>query len=190
MQRPAAVYASLPMPARKRRFLALPYVGLHSFQQKEATAYSPGLRIGGLFGVRLGDRLSLGGEVTFDRSNVSGPAGSPQTWFFRTSVSPLIHLPAGSLEVALGPKLGIYTFTWRYNVAGASVETRDTGYSTGINAGAFTALSPQTSIGLLLSFDVMWSRPTCILDVGVHLQKCGDTTDVAKVLGLTGGVLF
>jgi hypothetical protein len=166
----------------------LPYVGLHSYQNQEASAYGPGLRIGSLFGGRIGDLVSINGEVTVDRANVHSVLNIQQ-WFFRTSLSPLVHLPAGRVEVELGPKLGIYSVSTNYSDTGATIETASSGYSTGINAGMFASLSAQTSIGGLLSFDLMWSKRTCALSLG-GTATCGSTTDVGKVLGLSGALLF
>ncbi len=186
---PAAVYASAPGARRKRHLLAIPYVGVHSYVQRDA--YGPGLRFGGLLGVRVGDRLSVNGELTYDVSNVSGPITLEQERFFRGSVSPLVHVDARGLELGIGPKVGIYSRRSRYDAGGADLEITGSGYSTGINAGAFVPVSPQVSIGVLLSFEVMWARPDCYATAfGSPVQPCGSTTDVGKLLGLTGGLLF
>ena len=166
----------------------LPYVGLHSYQNQDASYYGPGLRVGSLFGGRLGNLVSINGEVTFDRANIN--AVFPlQQWFFRTSLSPLLHLAAGPVELGLGPKLGIYSVSTSQSDTSLTIKTASSGYSTGINAGVFAALSAQTSIGGLLSFDVMWSTRTCALSLG-GTAPCGSTEDVGKVVGLSGGVLF
>jgi len=149
--------------------------------------------MGGLFGIRLSDRLSLNAEVTLDRSNLNGPIPIRQQWFFRTSLSPLIHLPAGAFATAIGPRVGLYSVSSDYDIGTANVEARDSGFSTGLNAGAFLPLSAQAAIGLLLSFDVMWGRRTCIATGAFQsgaIQQCGPTTDIGKVLGLAAGLLF
>jgi hypothetical protein len=186
--RTAVLGAAPPGARRKSAFLMLPYVGLHSYQNQEASAYGPGLRIGALFGGRIGDLLSINGEVTLDRANINSVIGLQQ-WFFRTSLSPLVHLPAGSLEISLGPKLGIYSVSTNYSDTGLTIETASSGYTTGINAGVFVPVSTRTSIGGLLAFDLMWSTRTCALALGGTAQ-CGSTTDVGKVLGVTGAALF
>ncbi len=149
--------------------------------------------MGGLFGIRASDRLSLNVELTLDRSNLNGPIPIRQQWFFRTSLSPLIHLPAGAFATAVGPRVGLYSGRSDYDVGTANVELKDSGFSTGINAGAFLPLSAQAAIGLLLSFDVMWGRRTCV-PIGTFqssaTQQCGPTTDIGKVLGLAAGLLF
>jgi hypothetical protein len=188
-RQPAAAYASPPAARRKRRLLAIPYVGVHSYVQRDA--YGPGLRFGGLLGVRVGDRLSVNGELTYDVSNVSGPITLEQERFFRGSVSPLVHVDARGLELNIGPKVGLYSRRSRYDAGGADLEVTGSGYTTGLNAGAFVPVSPQVSLGLLLSFEVMWARPDCFADAfGSPVQPCGSTTDVGKLLGLTGGLLF
>jgi hypothetical protein len=166
----------------------LPYLGLHSFQNQQAAAYRPGLRIGSFFGVRVSELLSIDGELTIDRAWIKSEIDLEQ-WFFRASLSPLVHLPAGSAEVALGPKLGIYSVDTNYPDTGTTIESASFGYSTGLNAGVIAPLSPAIAIAGLLSFDLMWSKRTCALSFGGTAQ-CGSTTDVGKVLGLTGGLLF
>jgi hypothetical protein len=166
----------------------IPYLGFHSYRNHEAAAYGPGLRIGSFFGGRLGELLSMNGELTVDRAKINSPIDLQQ-WFFRVSFSPLVHLPAGLLEVGLGPKVGIYSVSTNYPDTGTTIPTASSGYSTGLNAGVFAPLSPSAAIGGLLSFDLMWSKRTCALGLGGTAQ-CGPTTDVGKVLGLTGGALF
>jgi hypothetical protein len=186
--RTAVVSAAPPGARRKRAFLMLPYVGLHSYQNQEARYYGPGLRIGSLFGGRIGDLVSINGEVTLDRANINAVINLQQR-FFRTSLSPLVHLPAGPLEISLGPKLGIYSVSTNYSDTSLTIETASWGYTTGINAGIFAPVSPRTSIGGLLSFELMWSTRTCALSLGGTAQ-CGPTTNVGKVLGVTGAVQF
>lgn len=152
-------------------------------------AYGPGLRFGGMLGVRIGGHLSLNGELTYDVSNVSGPVTLEER-FIRASVSPMIHLDAHGMELAVGPKIGRYSRSSRYNNGNANIDRTDSGYSTGLNAGAFVPVSPQMAIGFLLSFDVMWSLPNCAW-IGINfLVQCNSGTNTAKVLGLTGALLF
>jgi len=183
------VVSAAPASARpKRGFFMLPYLGLHSFQNHEAGAYGPGLRIGSFFGGRVGELLSINGELTIDRTRINSP-GDVQQWFFRTSLSPLVHLPAGPVEVGLGPKVGIYSVSTNNSGTGQTIESASSGYSTGLNAGVFAPLSPAMAIAGLLSFDLMWSKRTCASGLGGE-DQCGPTTDVGRVLGVTGGVLF
>ena len=50
-------------PRQKRGFLAMPYVGMHSFQHQEASAFGPGLRVGTFIGGRINDICSLNAEL-------------------------------------------------------------------------------------------------------------------------------
>ena len=105
--------APAPAPRRrqKRGVLALPYVGMHSYQHAQASDYVPGLRLGGFIGGRFNDTASLNLEVTFDYSN--GHAGLPaplmvREWVLDFVVSPLFRVPTLSLELVLGPKTGLF----------------------------------------------------------------------------------
>src|SRR5437868_1046483 len=67
-----------PPPPRhlKRRFFAMPFAGVHSYQHSEASHYDPGARVGALLGGRIGDVASLNGEIAVNVSNVHGvPSG-------------------------------------------------------------------------------------------------------------------
>jgi hypothetical protein len=81
-QRTAAVSAAPAGPRTKRGFVLLPYLGLHSYQNQEAHAYRPGLRIGSFIGARVSERLSISGELTIDRARIDSPINLEQ-WFFR-----------------------------------------------------------------------------------------------------------
>jgi hypothetical protein len=57
-------------PSTRHGLLVLPYLGLHSYQNVDMAAYSPGARFGALFGGRLSHWLSLNGELTVDVSDI------------------------------------------------------------------------------------------------------------------------
>lgn len=98
-------------PTNKRvkpRFLALPFLGIHSYQHQEASAYAPGLRLGTLLGGRISDVVSLNGELTLDFSNPRAAAASFQERAFRVAFNPMIEVPAGPVALMFGAKLGAF----------------------------------------------------------------------------------
>jgi len=180
-------------PPRHGRFLALPYLGVHAYQNRAASAYFPGLRIGGLFGGRVIDLLSLNWELTFDVSNVDSPPSMTgvSEWAFDFAFSPMVHLPAGPAELLLGPKLGVFWVRGTINNSSYLNETRQgTGLVGGINAGAFMHVSASTSIGVLLSFELRKIEHACNVNPD-EIALCSLARDTsAKVVGLTAAALF
>jgi len=182
-----------PPGNRKRRFLALPYAGIHSYQNQEASAYGPGARLGVLLGGRIGEVASLNGELSINRSNVHGmPSVSS---FEETNVifafTPLFQLPAGPLELVLGPKLGIFVIERSYGDVGISVSENLEGYVMGANLGLFFPLSPRASLGVLLSYDLLFADRAC-QTVASTSESCASLSDSnsLRVLGLTAAAMF
>ena len=170
----------------------MPYIGTHSYQHASASAYDPGLRLGALIGGRITDIVSIGGELTFDASNRDDvPSGTDyREWTFNLTFSPMVQIPAGPVEIVLGPKLGLFVIEMEQTQPGDSVESSVTGWLAGVNAGLFVPVSPTTSLGLLVSYGFMWADQVCTRASGLG-EICGSVdSDAAKVLGLTGAALF
>ncbi len=188
VQAPEQAQAPAPRRRQKRGFLALPYVGMHSYQHAQASDYVPGLRLGGFIGGRFNDTASLNLEVTFDYSNVSGlPAPlMVREWVLDFVVSPLFRVPTRSLELVLGPKAGLFVSE---STADAG---RKYGYVLGVNAGFFMPVSRTTSLGLLLSLGWKHTLGGCAIVGGGSITSCGIARDsgFASVLGLTAGAMF
>ncbi|HMF40535.1 MAG TPA: hypothetical protein VKQ32_07570 [Polyangia bacterium] len=179
-----------PQERRKRRFLALPFLGLHSYQNGGASAYHPGLRIGALLGGRVGDFVSLNGELSIDVSNVPD-APDYQERDFDFAFSPLFELAAGPLEVALGPKVGLFGIETQLPAPALMTSENVIGYLAGINAGLFWPITPRNALGLLASFDLKWiADPKCLTLAGQ--TQCTTVAGSArpKVFSLTAAALF
>jgi hypothetical protein len=187
-----AVHPSTPPHRKKRGFLALPYAGVHSYQHSEATGHGPGLRIGMLVGGRVNDAVSLNAETTYDRSNVSIQGASDLSyttheWVLDTVFSPLFRLPAGSLELVLGPKFGLFIISSQTPTSMAQV----LGYTLGANVGLFMPVSPATSFGALLSLGLRQAIQQCPTLAGTSVS-CGavNTDGFAQVVGLSAAAMF
>jgi len=185
---PDAVDAHAPQQWRKRRILALPYLGIHSYQNREASAYDPGARFGALLGGRFGDVASVSLELSVNLSNVHGiPSGTTfSEQAYALALSPLFEFPAGPIEIALGPKLGVLAVQTKASGSGAAVSRDQSGFVAGVNAGFFVPATPQTSFGVLLSFELFWADHQCE-DTACPLIAGANS---AKVVGLTGAALF
>ncbi|HEY7374808.1 MAG TPA: hypothetical protein VIF57_21770 [Polyangia bacterium] len=191
---PGTYYPAPPPPAyRKRRFLTLPYLGIHSYQNQEASAYDPGARFGVLLGGRIGDVASLNGELSINRSNVHGQPSTSR--FEETNVvfafSPLFQLPAGPVELALGPKLGIFVIETSLSDPTVALDQNMEGYVLGANLGLFFPVSPRTSLGVLLSYDLLFADRACqtITNAGETCSSVSDSNSF-RMLGLTAAALF
>jgi hypothetical protein len=175
----------------KRGFLALPFIGIHSYTQEEASAYMPGLRFGSLLGGRVSDRLSVNGELIVDFSNVRNASSSFSETAYHVVFSPLLDFAAGPLQLVVGPKLGIFLLRGEQNDTGVTFSSEKQGWSAGLNGGLFIPVSAHTSVGVLLSFDFAGANQGCLLAPGGGGGGCGSAAALGgKVLGLTGGVLF
>jgi len=174
----------------KRRFRALPFLGIHSYQHQEASGYAPGLRLGTLLGGRISDFVSLNGELTLDVSNPRADEAAFQEWAFRVAFSPMIELPAGPVALIFGAKLGVFLLRTEQINVDLIVSSELMGFSAGFDGGVFVPVSAHTSIGVLLSFDWAGANQGC-LGAPAEGSSCGSpAAHGAKLLGLSGGVLF
>jgi hypothetical protein len=179
------------MPRLKPTFLVLPFLGIHSYLQEEASAYAPGLRLGSLIGGRLSDRFSLNGELILDFSNLRDDSFAFRERAYHFIFSPLFEVAAGPVQLAFGPKLGVFLLHTEQASGDLIVAGDRQGYSAGLNGGFFLPVSAHTSVGALLSFDFMGANQGCTLAIGPGATSCGsEAAHGGKVLGLTGGVLF
>jgi hypothetical protein len=76
-----------PFSASDRRhsgFLAMPYLGVNSFQGTNAVNLGPGFRIGTLLGGRIGRSFSINGELTIDFMNPENVPAAEDVTLTRT----------------------------------------------------------------------------------------------------------
>lgn len=194
--RPTA-YPPQPKPRLKRTFLALPFFGFHSYQHTEANGYAPGVRVGALLGGRLNDVFSLNSWLSADFSNLRTPVEPFHERAIHAAFNPMIELPAGRLELIFGAKLGVYLLHSERPAPGflvgdaTAVSVSDmNGLIAGLEAGVFVPVTAHTSVGLLLSFDLIGVNRGCLLAANGG-SECGPPlAQNPRVLGITGGVLF
>jgi hypothetical protein len=190
---PPALYAPLPrQPRTKRAFLVLPQLGTHSYQNMAARSYDPGLRVGSIVGGRFSDRLSLDADMTFDVSNVHGvaPGDSFREWTFALAICSLFQIPVGPLEFLTGPKAGYAFGRAERRMMGVTEQDRSTALLVGLDAGVFMPVSPQTSLGVLLSLEFRFPQHVCRKTTGVEICDPYAGSEAAKIVGLSAGALF
>ena len=134
----------------------MPFAGLHSYRNDNATGIDPGLRLGTFLGGRINDIASLNAELRLDITNPSDiPPGTDFTEVvFAFTFSPLFQIPAGAVEIVVGPKLGAFVLYAEQSDAGGSASADVTGLVAGANLGVFVPVSPTTSLGVLISYDL------------------------------------
>jgi hypothetical protein len=187
-------------PSTRHGLLVLPYLGLHSYQNVDMAAYSPGARFGALFGGRLSHWLSLNGELTIDVSDIPHGSQEASEYYLDLAFSPLAHLVWGPVELVAGPKVGFFRSKTSVSSSNAGVSGESSslwGIAAGLNAGAFVPVSGVVEIGGLLSVEARDAREYCVTPSGgaqtCTTQEVYQSTTVlhtATVVGATIAALF
>ena len=184
---PAPGSTTTTPPRQKRRLLALPYLGVHSYQNWEMSLFGPGFRVGALIGGRLTDEISVNAELTFNAANVDPVLGPIQESMVGFALSPLWQLPTGPVEIVFGPKAGMF-FTERQT--GTTSEGNSRGWVLGVNAGLFKPVSAATSFGVLLAYELSRATRVCGRQGATETCYPGSGEGLVRLLGVTAAVLF
>jgi hypothetical protein len=189
-----ALAQEAPPPPQKRGFVAVFYTGATVFLGGAARDLDPGLRLGAILGGRVHPRISLGGELALDVLNPQ-ETGSRDVSIAELdlSFSPLLHVPAGKLELVAGPRVGVWVGSQTLRTNGQTVTTgRSGGGVLGLNLGLFAPISRAASLGGLVSFTTRRFSEHCQERTnGIEICASVDfLPDAEKVLGLTGALLF
>ena len=187
---PPGAYAP-PVPPPRSPFLILGFVGFHSIQNSDSGT-GPGLRVGGIAGTRLGDQLSLNGEIVYDLINYDGPYSGVTDYNIQVAAAPFFHAPVGPMaDVVVGPKVGFFRQGFSADDGyGNSLDFGYNGLLLGLNAGAFYRVSPMLAIGGLLSFD--WEKPVSCSGSSYYggIDVACNTDFSLKMISAAGGILF
>ena len=187
-----SVYApDLQRLRKKRAFLLLPHLGLHSFQNRDKGTYDPGGRLGMIIGGRIRDWLSLDADLILDITNTHATATGAafSQWWFTVAVGPLFQLPLGPIELVAGPKAGYFMSGAEARpTMGPTEHQRASGFALGLNAGVFVPIWANTSVGALLSYEVRNTQQTCRQTTGPEF--CTSVTSYDRLFGMSVGALF
>ncbi len=182
-----------PAPPPRNPWLAMGFIGVHSFQG-DNFATGPGLRVGGIGGLRVNDQLSFNGEIVYDLVNPNSSLSGVSMYNLQVAAAPFYHVAASpTAELVIGPKLGFYRLAVSgsdYN--GYSIDSGDNGLLLGANVGAFVRVSPLFSIGGMLSFD--YEKPlSCSTNsaYGSYSSACDASAEPSpKMISAAAGALF
>ena len=179
-----------------RRFMAVPYIGMHSYQGAATQTYFPGFRLGTLIGGRINELMSLNWELTFDVSNIDRAPAAPTSsseFAFDFAFSPMIHIPAGAAELVVGPKLGVFWVSTDVRPVATYSDSQShqgTGILGGITAGTFMSVSSTVSLGVLVTGELRKIEHACTVNPGeVALCDIARGSSAASI-GFSAAAMF
>jgi hypothetical protein len=162
-----------PRQAPDRRFLVLPFIGVHAYSDQLDAEFGPGLRTGTVLGVRYNRRFSINGRIAMDvyrfKSTPPGadagrnafqhllaPAGNVPV--LQAALAPLAHFrPADKLEIVAGVTAGLFVGSGTGLVTDSGYtflsRTDVTGWSLGANGAALFRASAHFAVGPLVAYD-------------------------------------
>jgi hypothetical protein len=192
---PPGYYQPAPVttvPAFRRGFLAMPYLGVQIPVGSSGDSLGTGLRLGAILGGHVIPELSLNGELTIDIMNPKNvPSGMSVTEVIVDLVfSPLLHFGTDQIECFVGPKIGAFGMSASLSYQGASESANAQGLAYGLNAGVAFPVG-NLAIGGLLAYTGRHATKVCSTASGGS-ETC-DTSpsgDDMRQLSITGMVLF
>jgi hypothetical protein len=187
----AEAYEEAEPRAQRRRFLILPYLGLHSLAGKNADNFGLGFRTGIVAGYQLNPSISLNGELLIDVPNQKNASADTTMVVVNMGFSPFFHLPAGPLELLLGPKLGFAVVSRETKFTTSKTKDTQTAFDLGTNFGLFFPLGNKMSIGGLITLDLQSPIERChTVNEGVETCTKDNLGDADKVVGTMAALLF
>jgi hypothetical protein len=182
-----------PRVPRRRTFELIPYLGLQSYRGEGGAHLGPGTRLGGLIGLRVGDNVWINGELTIDSLSTRNlPDGdSYDEYDFAASLSPLVFVPAGDVQLAFGPKLGAWAASYNQSsFARGDGNGSYSGFDLGVNGAAFFQVGRKLWLGGLASFDLRTYRSSCFTAFA-GIEGCSSTLPAAdKVVAISALLMF
>jgi hypothetical protein len=172
-------------------FMALPFIGLNSFQGDTGRNVDVGLRLGAIVGTRLAENWSAGGELVVDFVNPSNTGTADVSeYMIDFAFTPLLHVPQPGFEFVLGPVLGGFVLTASASGGGISESVWAYGWTFGANAGVLLNVNESAKVGLLVSFVGREPFKECASS-NIMSEMCATSGfTAAKVLGFAAAAMF
>ncbi len=182
---PPAPAPSYGVPAGDLRHggVAILYLGANVPVGANAEDYSPGLDVGAILGAHVNPNLSLNAELNLNMLNSDYSASYESEYIGAITFSPLYHLGQGNLELAVGPKLGFFSYHLGYDDGYETYDyTSSYGFAYGFNAAVFVQLWPAMSLGGILSYTGHHATKWCTTDVyGDEYCDAADADDLGLI---------
>lgn len=188
---PAPIPATPSVPAFRRGFLAMPYIGVQIPTGDFGKSFDPGLRLGALLGGHVNPLISINGEFNIDILNPTGvPSGMDVTAVAIDMLfSPLLHLGTDAFEAFIGPRFGFSGIVISAKSGSTTTDTSYTGIGYGVNAGVGLPLG-KVAIGAMFSYTGRSPTKACRKRTG-YSESCGDyKDDDLHSVAFSGLVLF
>jgi hypothetical protein len=178
----------------RRGTLAVAHAGIQSFPEKQSDGAGVGFRAGMLVGRRLGEHVSLGGELIVDVLNLRRllPDRPLSAYAAELAFSPLYHLALSPAVLLVGgPRLGVFGSLGREHVAQVSNDTWGEGVAAGLQLGGFYGVGDQAALGGLVSLGFRKYLRVCSEPYGAS-GRCftEGLGDGVVNIGLTAAALF
>jgi hypothetical protein len=170
--------------------MAVPMIGVNSFQGDSGRGAGPGLRLGLLAGSRMSELLSLNIGLAFDIVNLDAPpGGSASRYVFDLGFHPLFHFPLEKLDIVAGPLAGAFVDHGSASGFGVSADTWAYGWTIGANAGALFPVGRKVRLGGLANFYLRNPLKVCLSAGGT--DTCSSSgVDSVKTLALSFAALL
>jgi hypothetical protein len=153
--------------------------------------FGVGFRTGVVAGYQLNPSISLNGELLIDVPNQKNAPADQTLALFNIGFSPFFHLPAGPVELVLGPKLGFAVLTREIKYSTSKTEDSLSSYDLGTNFGFFFPLGKSTSIGGMITLDLQSPIESCHkINGGNETCTKDNLGDSQKVFGTMAAMLF
>jgi hypothetical protein len=156
-----------PPPSRLhsgRRFMALPFFGVHTYRGASGRNHDVGVRLGSLLGARINQSVSLNGEISFDLENPENEAGvDASSSTAKVALAPLLHSRSvdGSRQLVVGFKMGLWANSYDVTMSGQTGTGSGTGWLMGLNLGWLFDIGDVTALGVLAAYEIQTPLNAC-----------------------------
>lgn len=141
----------------------------------------PGLGLFVAVGPRVTPDISVQLQLGADRPSPDTDGfGEASLWIFRAQIVPAYHFGNEKVDIGIGPSLGLFYMRLGFELDTPFGEFEGSGTSRGFTVGAqawvMARLSPDLSLGPVLSYGRLWSTKECVEQPNLG-DECDDSPD-------------
>jgi hypothetical protein len=153
-----ALLLSLTAPAAAMgNFELIPSIGMGKPTGNGFERFELALGLGLAAGARVSPNLSVGAQFGYQTMSAENQPSEVDISMLRLQVVPAFHYVQDALDFSVGPTLGF--FFMDASAPGASVSV--TGLDLGLTASLMFAVSPQVSLGPIISYSRLFATEAC-----------------------------